>query len=71
MAPGVPACAGRFQSPVDIRPELTAFCPALRPLEFLGFELPPQPKLRLCNNGHTGEVASRGSLGEGAESTWR
>ncbi|XP_002689744.2 carbonic anhydrase 9 isoform X2 [Bos indicus] len=52
-----PACAGRFQSPVDIRPELTAFCPALRPLEFLGFELPPQPKLRLCNNGHTVQLS--------------
>ncbi|XP_020736091.2 carbonic anhydrase 9 [Odocoileus virginianus] len=52
-----PACAGRFQSPVDIRPELTAFCPALRPLELLGFELPPQPKLRLCNNGHTVQLS--------------
>ncbi|XP_036852468.1 carbonic anhydrase 9 isoform X3 [Manis javanica] len=48
-----PACAGRFQSPVDIRPELTAFCPALRPLELFGFELPPLPELRLRNNGHT------------------
>ncbi|KAM5332288.1 carbonic anhydrase 9 isoform 1-T1 [Glossophaga mutica] len=48
-----PACADRFQSPVDIRPELTAFCPALRPLELLGFELPPLPNLRLRNNGHT------------------
>ncbi|XP_016078569.1 PREDICTED: carbonic anhydrase 9 isoform X2 [Miniopterus natalensis] len=48
-----PACADRFQSPVDIRPQLTAFCPALRPLELLGFELPPRPKLRLRNNGHT------------------
>ncbi|XP_060988586.1 carbonic anhydrase 9 isoform X1 [Dama dama] len=52
-----PACAGRFQSPVDIRPELTAFCPALRPLELLGFELPPRPKLRLCNNGHTVQLS--------------
>ncbi|KAI4589024.1 hypothetical protein MJG53_003432 [Ovis ammon polii x Ovis aries] len=52
-----PACAGRFQSPVDIRPELTAFCPALQPLELLGFELPPQPKLRLCNNGHTVQLS--------------
>ncbi|XP_040819522.1 carbonic anhydrase 9 [Ochotona curzoniae] len=48
-----PACAGRFQSPVNIRPELTAFCPALRPLELLGFELPRLPELRLSNNGHT------------------
>ncbi|XP_045696508.1 carbonic anhydrase 9 [Phyllostomus hastatus] len=48
-----PACADRFQSPVDIRPELTAFCPALRPLELLGFELPPLPNLSLRNNGHT------------------
>ncbi|XP_036094733.1 carbonic anhydrase 9 isoform X3 [Rousettus aegyptiacus] len=48
-----PACAGRFQSPVDIRPELTVFCPALRSVELLGFELPPLPQLRLCNNGHT------------------
>ncbi|KAG8505978.1 Carbonic anhydrase 9, partial [Galemys pyrenaicus] len=47
------ACAGRFQSPVDIRPELTVFCPALRPPELLGFELPPLPELRLGNNGHT------------------
>ena len=60
-----PACAGRFQSPVDIRPELTAFCPALRPLELLGFELPPRPKLRLCNTGHTGEAASGGATGQG------
>nr|XP_058927237.1 carbonic anhydrase 9 isoform X7 [Kogia breviceps] len=52
-----PACAGRFQSPVDIRPELTAFCPALRPLELLGFELPPQPELRLRNNGHTVQLS--------------
>ncbi|XP_037653606.1 carbonic anhydrase 9 [Choloepus didactylus] len=48
-----PACAGRFQSPVDIRPELTAFSPALRPLELLGFELPPLPELSLRNNGHS------------------
>ncbi|XP_029776096.1 carbonic anhydrase 9 isoform X1 [Suricata suricatta] len=47
------ACAGRFQSPVDIRPELAAFCPALQPLELTGFELPPLPELRLRNNGHT------------------
>ncbi|NIG60040.1 carbonic anhydrase 9 [Pontoporia blainvillei] len=52
-----PACAGRFQSPVDIRPEFTAFCPALRPLELLGFELPPQPELRLRNNGHTVQLS--------------
>ncbi|KAL0606135.1 Carbonic anhydrase 9 [Plecturocebus cupreus] len=48
-----PACASRFQSPVDIRPQLAAFCPALRPLELLGFELPPLPELRLRNNGHS------------------
>lgn len=48
-----PACAGRFQSPVDIRPENTAFCPALRPLQLCGFELLPLPKLHLRNNGHT------------------
>ncbi|XP_063465849.1 carbonic anhydrase 9 isoform X1 [Symphalangus syndactylus] len=48
-----PACAGRFQSPVDIRPQLTAFCRALRPLELLGFQLPPFPELRLRNNGHS------------------
>ncbi|XP_031305854.1 carbonic anhydrase 9 isoform X4 [Camelus dromedarius] len=52
-----PACAGRFQSPVDIRPELTAFCPALRPLELLGFELRPLPELRLLNNGHTVQLS--------------
>ncbi|XP_059869382.1 carbonic anhydrase 9 isoform X1 [Delphinus delphis] len=52
-----PACAGRFQSPVDIRPELTAFCPALRTLELLGFELPPLPELRLRNNGHTVQLS--------------
>ncbi|XP_045435977.1 carbonic anhydrase 9 isoform X2 [Pipistrellus kuhlii] len=50
-----PSCAGRFQSPVDIRPEHAAFCPALRPPVLLGFELPPRPELhlRLRNNGHT------------------
>ncbi|XP_036891910.1 carbonic anhydrase 9 isoform X2 [Sturnira hondurensis] len=48
-----PACSDRFQSPVDIRPELTVFCPALGPLELLGFELPPLPNLLLRNNGHT------------------
>nr|XP_020030231.1 carbonic anhydrase 9 isoform X1 [Castor canadensis] len=48
-----PACAGRFQSPVDIRPELTSFCRALPPLELLGFELQPRPELSLRNNGHT------------------
>ncbi|XP_070451786.1 carbonic anhydrase 9 isoform X7 [Equus przewalskii] len=48
-----PACAGRFQSPVDIRPELAVFCPALRSVQLLGFELPPFPELRLRNNGHT------------------
>ncbi|XP_008061326.1 carbonic anhydrase 9 [Carlito syrichta] len=48
-----PACAGRFQSPVDIRPKLAAFRPALQPLELLGFELPRLPELRLRNNGHT------------------
>ncbi|XP_004678102.1 PREDICTED: carbonic anhydrase 9 [Condylura cristata] len=50
------ACAGRFQSPVDIRPELSVFCPALRPPEILGFELPSLPELRLRNNGHTVEL---------------
>ncbi|XP_075416221.1 carbonic anhydrase 9 [Tenrec ecaudatus] len=46
-------CAGRFQSPVDICPELAAFSPALQPLELVGFELPPLPELRLRNNGHS------------------
>uniref|UniRef100_A0A8C5NW50 Carbonic anhydrase 9 n=1 Tax=Jaculus jaculus TaxID=51337 RepID=A0A8C5NW50_JACJA len=46
-----PACAGRFQSPVDIRPELTAHCRALQPLELLGYELQPLPELNLSNNG--------------------
>ncbi|XP_011379788.1 carbonic anhydrase 9 isoform X2 [Pteropus vampyrus] len=59
-----PACAGRFQSPVDIRPERTVFCPALRPVELLGFELPPLPQLRLRNNGHTGEAVPGRSLRE-------
>ncbi|XP_028739910.2 carbonic anhydrase 9 [Peromyscus leucopus] len=48
-----PACAGRFQSPVDIRLELTSFCRALPPLELLGYELQPLPELSLFNNGHT------------------
>ncbi|XP_023571732.1 carbonic anhydrase 9 isoform X2 [Octodon degus] len=48
-----PACAGRFQSPVDIRPGLTAFRQALGPLQLQGFELQPLPELRLRNNGHT------------------
>lgn len=48
-----PACAGRFQSPVDIRPQLTSFRRTLQPLELLGYELPPLPELSLCNNGHT------------------
>ncbi|XP_060055194.1 carbonic anhydrase 9 isoform X2 [Erinaceus europaeus] len=48
-----PKCAGRFQSPVDIRPELAAFSRALQPPELMGFELPPLPELRLRNNGHT------------------
>ncbi|KAM6183696.1 carbonic anhydrase 9 isoform 1-T1 [Erethizon dorsatum] len=48
-----PACAGRFQSPVDIRPELTIFRQSLGPLQLLGFELQPRPELRLRNNGHT------------------
>ncbi|XP_021104127.1 carbonic anhydrase 9 isoform X2 [Heterocephalus glaber] len=48
-----PDCAGRFQSPVDIRPELTSFRHALGPLQLLGFELQPRPELRLRNNGHT------------------
>ncbi|KAK2119954.1 Carbonic anhydrase IX [Saguinus oedipus] len=61
-----PVCGSRFQSPVDIRPQLAAFCPALRPLELLGFELPPLPELRLRNNGHSGEGVSLPSLGDGA-----
>ncbi|KAK1334338.1 hypothetical protein QTO34_005342 [Cnephaeus nilssonii] len=61
-----PTCAGRFQSPVDIRPELTALSPALRPPQLLGFELPPLPELRLRNNGHTGEAALGRGLSEGA-----
>lgn len=48
-----PACAGRFQSPVDIRLERTAFCRTLQPLELLGYELQPLPELSLSNNGHT------------------
>uniref|UniRef100_A0A9L0T2I6 Carbonic anhydrase n=1 Tax=Equus caballus TaxID=9796 RepID=A0A9L0T2I6_HORSE len=58
-----PACAGRFQSPVDIRPELAVFCPALRSVQLLGFELPPFPELRLRNNGHTGEGSGGGASG--------
>lgn len=57
-----PACAGRFQSPVDIRPELTSFRRTLQPLELLGYELPPLPELSLCNNGHTGEVSGAGTM---------
>nr|XP_054113567.1 carbonic anhydrase 9 isoform X5 [Callithrix jacchus] len=56
-----PACGSRFQSPVNIRPQLAAFCPALRPLELLGFELPPLPELRLRNNGHSGRDGSLAS----------
>uniref|UniRef100_H0UTU7 Carbonic anhydrase n=1 Tax=Cavia porcellus TaxID=10141 RepID=H0UTU7_CAVPO len=52
-----PACAGRFQSPVDIRPELTAFRQALGPVQLLGFELQPRPELRLRNNGHTVQLS--------------
>ncbi|KAM4876454.1 carbonic anhydrase 9 [Thomomys bottae] len=52
-----PACAGRFQSPVDIRPDLARYCRALPPLELLGFELPPRPELRLRNNGHTVQLS--------------
>lgn len=55
-----PACAGRFQSPVDIRLERTAFCRTLQPLELLGYELQPLPELSLSNNGHTGEVSGAG-----------
>ena len=66
-----PACADHFQSPVDIRPELTAFRPALRPLEFFGFQLPLLTNLRLSNNGHTGEAVSGRSIREGAEALWR
>lgn len=58
-----PACAGRFQSPVDIRPELTVFCRALQPLELLGYGRQPLQELSLCNNGHTGEVSGGGSCG--------
>lgn len=57
-----PACAGRFQSPVDIRLELTTFCRTLQPLELLGYELQPLPELSLCNNGHTGEVSGAGPI---------
>nr|XP_045016484.1 carbonic anhydrase 9 isoform X2 [Jaculus jaculus] len=66
-----PACAGRFQSPVDIRPELTAHCRALQPLELLGYELQPLPELNLSNNGHTVQLTlPRGlemALGPGQE----
>lgn len=57
-----PACAGRFQSPVDIRLELTSFCRTLQPLELLGYELQPLPELSLSNNGHTGEVSGAGPV---------
>ncbi|XP_015416021.1 PREDICTED: carbonic anhydrase 9 isoform X1 [Myotis davidii] len=61
-----PTCAGCFQSPVDIRPEHTAFCPALGPLKLQGFGLPPLPELRLRNNGHTADSASRAGDGPGS-----
>lgn len=48
-----PNCAGRFQSPIDIRPELAKFSPALQPLKLQGFDLQQQQKLQLLNNGHT------------------
>lgn len=57
-----PACAGRFQSPVDIRLERTAFCRTLQSLELLGYELQPLPELSLSNNGHTGEVSGAGPM---------
>ncbi|GAB1288433.1 Carbonic anhydrase 9 [Apodemus speciosus] len=66
-----PACAGRFQSPVDIRLELTSFRHTLQPLELLGYELQPLPELSLCNNGHTVQLTLppglKMSLGPGQE----
>lgn len=59
-----PNCAGRFQSPIDIRPELAKFSPALQPLKLQGFDLQQQEKLQLLNNGHTGEGPG-GGLVEG------
>ncbi|XP_055453538.1 carbonic anhydrase 9 isoform X2 [Psammomys obesus] len=66
-----PACAGRFQSPVDIRPELTVFCRALQPLELVGYGRQPRQELSLCNNGHTVQLTLppglRMALGPGQE----
>lgn len=56
MAPGVPSL--RWPLSIPGRHPPGAHCVLSRPCnpELLGFELPPQPKLRLCNNGHTGEA---------------
>lgn len=44
-----------MQSPIDIDTAGTTFDPHLKPLLLSGYNLPPEEKLRLQNNGHTSE----------------
>ncbi|KAJ7335089.1 hypothetical protein JRQ81_013030 [Phrynocephalus forsythii] len=48
-----PFCGGHLQSPIDIDTEATIFSPQLKDLLLSGYDLPPEERLCLQNNGHT------------------
>lgn len=56
------ACSGKYQSPIDIRPEETMYNPALK--DFAMWYDPPRPdcKMRVSNNGHSVQVTTEGEL---------
>ncbi|XP_054842263.1 carbonic anhydrase 9 [Eublepharis macularius] len=46
-------CGGHMQSPINIDTSTTLFAPELTPLQLYGYNLLPEQKLSLRNNGHT------------------
>lgn len=48
-------CEGHMQSPININTAAVSFSAKLEPLLLSGYDLPPEEKLSLKNNGHTGE----------------
>nr|XP_056705090.1 carbonic anhydrase 9 [Euleptes europaea] len=48
-----PDCGGHMQSPINIDTATTLFAPQMKALQLSGYNLPPEEKLSLRNNGHT------------------
>ncbi|KAL7989136.1 hypothetical protein Chor_008055 [Crotalus horridus] len=59
-----PHCEGHMQSPININTTAVSFSAKLGPLLLSGYNVPPEVKLPLKNNGHTG-LPKKMTLGGG------